>query len=43
MNSGRNLIVWIVAILLLSSLMNHFTESAKRANYSELAFSEFMN
>lgn len=43
MSSGRNIIVWLVAILLLSSLMNHFSETAKKANYTDLAFSEFMN
>ena len=43
MSSGRNIIVWLVAILLLSSLMNHFSETAKKANYADLAFSEFMN
>ena len=43
MSSGRNIIVWLVAILLLSSLMNHFSETAKKANYVDLAFSEFMN
>lgn len=42
MKSGRNIIVWLVAIVLLSSLMNNFNESAKRANSTELAFSEFM-
>ena len=30
MSSGRNIIVWLVAILLLSSLMNHFSETAKK-------------
>lgn len=43
MSLGRNIIVWLVAILLLSSLMNHFSETAKKANYADLAFSEFMN
>ncbi|MEI3545286.1 MAG: ATP-dependent zinc metalloprotease FtsH [Alphaproteobacteria bacterium] len=43
MSSGRNIIVWLVAILLLSSLMNYFSETAKKANYADLAFSEFMN
>lgn len=43
MSSGRNIIVWLVAILLLSSLMNHFSETAQKANYADLAFSEFMN
>ena len=43
MSSGKSIIVWLVAIVLLTSLMNSFTESAKKANSSELAFSEFMN
>ncbi len=43
MSSGKSIIVWLVAIVLLTSLMNSFTESAKKANYAELAFSDFMN
>ena len=43
MSSGKSIIVWLVAIVLLTSLMNSFTESAKKANSAELAFSEFMN
>ena len=43
MSSGKSIIVWLVAIVLLTSLMNGFSESAKRANYAELAFSDFMN
>lgn len=42
MKSGRNIIVWLAAIILLSALMNNFNESAKRANSAEMAFSEFM-
>ena len=43
MSSGRNIIVWLVAIVLLSTRKNHFSETAKQANYADLAFSEFMN
>ncbi len=43
MSSGKSIIVWLVAIVLLTSLMNGFTESAKKASYAELAFSDFMN
>ena len=43
MKSGRSIIVWLIAIVLLSSLMNMFSEGAKRANTESLAFSDFMN
>lgn len=43
MKQGRNLIFWLVAIVLLSSVMNAFTEGSKRSASETLAFSDFMN
>lgn len=42
MKTGRNIIVWLLAIVLLSGAMNMFTGSGQRANSENLAFSEFM-
>lgn len=42
MKAGRSIIVWLVAIVLLSSLMNMFSEGTSRANAENLAFSDFM-
>lgn len=43
MKSGRNLIIWLVAIVLLSSLMNMFNNNPQAKGYEPLAFSDFMN
>ena len=43
MRTGRNIIVWLLALVLLSGVMNMFTSGAERANAEQLAFSEFMN
>ena len=45
MSSGRNIIVWLVAILLLSSLMNHFSETAKKVVKYKVArkFTEYLD
>ena len=43
MRTGRNIIVWLLALVLLSGAMNMFTSGAERANAEQLAFSEFMN
>lgn len=43
MKMGRNIIVWLVAIVALSVLMNAFTASPQRSGSEELAFSDFMN
>ena len=43
MKAGKSFIIWLIAIVLLSFLMNGFTEGAKRANSVNLAFSDFMN
>ncbi len=43
MKSGKNMIVWLAIILILSSIMNMFTSASQKANYERLAFSDFMN
>ena len=43
MQMGRNIIVWLLAIILLSGAMNMFVGDAEKANAEKLAFSEFMN
>lgn len=43
MRTGRNIIVWLLAIVLLSGAMNMLVGGAGRANGENLAFSEFMN
>lgn len=43
MKSGKSIIVWLVAIVLLSSVMNMFNGGATRTNHEKLAFSDFMN
>lgn len=43
MRTGRNIIVWLLAIVLLSGAMNMLVGGADRANAEKLAFSEFMN
>ena len=43
MKAGKSFIIWLIAIVILSFLMNGFTEGAKRANSANLAFSDFMN
>ena len=43
MRTGRNIIVWLLAIVLLSGAMNMLVGGADRANAENLAFSEFMN
>ena len=42
MKSGKSIIVWLIAIVLLSSVMNMFSAGVKRSNYETLAFSDFM-
>ena len=42
MKAGRSIIVWLVAIVLLTSLMNMFGEGASRGAAENLAFSDFM-
>lgn len=42
MRTGRNILVWILAIVLLSGAMNMFAGGAERANAENVAFSDFM-
>ena len=42
MRTGRNIIVWLLAIVLLSGAMNMFNGNAERANAEKVAFSDFM-
>ena len=42
MKAGRSIIVWLIAIVLLTSLMNMFGESSSRGTAENLAFSDFM-
>ena len=42
MRAGNSIIVWLVAIVLLTSLMNMFGEGSARATAENLAFSDFM-
>lgn len=43
MKSGRSILVWLIAIVLLSSVMNMFNTGNRKAGYEKLAFSDFMN
>ena len=43
MKAGKNLIIWLIAIVVLSFVSNFFSEGAKRASTMDLAFSDFMN
>ena len=43
MQMGKSIIVWLLAIILLSGAMNMFVGDAEKANAEKLAFSEFMN
>lgn len=40
---SRNIIVWLLAIVLLSSVMGAFNEKNQRVGQPEVAFSDFMN
>ncbi len=42
MRTGRNILVWVLAIVLLSGAMNMFAGGAERANAENVAFSDFM-
>ncbi len=42
MRAGRSIIVWLIAIVLLTSLMNMFGEGSAHATAENLAFSDFM-
>lgn len=43
MKSGKSIIVWLIAIVVLSSVMNMFNTGIKKSSYETLAFSDFMN
>ena len=43
MRTGKNIIVWLLAIVLLSMVMNMFTGDVKKNGAEPLAFSDFMN
>jgi len=43
MKSGINFAIWIAIIVVLSFLMGGFTDGARKASASNLAFSDFMN
>lgn len=43
MKSGRSIIVWLIAIVLLSSVMNMFNAGTRKVRQDKLAFSDFMN
>lgn len=43
MKTGKNVIIWFVAIILLSALMNMFNGGVRKVDSEKLAFSDFMN
>ena len=43
MRISRNMLVWLLAIVLLTLSFGGFGEKARRDGGAELAFSEFMN
>ena len=43
MKSGKNLVIWLAVILVLSALMSGFDNGLKHAASANLAFSDFMN
>ncbi len=43
MQTGRNIIIWLVALILLSGAMNMLMGDSRGANSEQLAFSEFMS
>ncbi len=43
MKTGRNLIIWLLAIVLLSGAMNVLSGSAEKTAAENLAFSDFLN
>lgn len=43
MKSGKNLVIWLAVILVLSALMGGFDNGLKHAASANLAFSDFMN
>ena len=43
MKAGKNFVIWLIVIAVLSFLMNGFQEGAQRISSGNLAFSDFMN
>ena len=43
MKTGKSIVIWIVAFVLLSSVLNMLNGSAQKNGYQTIAFSEFMN
>ncbi len=43
MKAGRNFAIWLIIIAVMSFLMGSFSDGARRASASNLAFSDFMN
>ncbi len=43
MKTGKSIVIWIVAFIALSSVLNLLNGSAQKNGYQNLAFSDFMN
>ena len=43
MKTGKNFVIWLIVIVVLSFIMGGFNEGVQRGNSSDLAFSDFMN
>ena len=43
MRTGKSIIIWLVAFIALSTVLNMFNGNAKKAGYQTVAFSDFMN
>ena len=43
MRTGKSIIIWLVAFIALSTVLNMFNGNAKKAGYRTVAFSDFMN
>lgn len=43
MKSGKSIIIWLVAIIVLSAVMNMFTNNPQNRGYQSIPFSDFMN
>ena len=43
MRTGKSIIIWLVAFIALSTVLNMFNGNAKKVGYQTVAFSDFMN
>ena len=43
MRTGKSIIIWLVAFIALSTVLNMFNGNAQKAGYRTVAFSDFMN